>query len=80
MHSGYIIPQFTFPFVSSALSLSCHFPLWMQKSIILYQISSMDAKIHDTILVGKDSWSGKTIPFRCDFGGKLESLMLLSIH
>ena len=29
---------------------------------------------------GKNSQNGETIPFRCDFGGKLESLMPLSIH
>ena len=29
---------------------------------------------------GKHSRSGEAIPFCCDFGGKLESHMLLSIH
>ena len=49
----------------------------------LKQLSSTSKQANDSTInlpAGKDSQSGKLISLGCDFGGKLESLMPLSIH
>ncbi len=57
-------------------------PLWIHKSISMFSFFEplWIQESNKNLSAGKNSQSGEKIPCHCDFGEKLESLMLLSIH